>query len=338
MDNKIKNLKILAWPKIGLNPYNEILYEKLEEHGVTVISHRDARLSGITSHVDVFHFHWLNAYLSHSAVKSLFSTLAFIAYILLLKIKKTKIVWTAHNTVSFTHSKKNILLEKLLVPFLIKYVDKIIVHSKFQINHFSEQYHSKIIHIPHHNYCPTLHQKIHGKNDYYLFFGSVSPYKGLDLAIQAYNMASSSCCVRPFKIVGSVNDSAYKMEISNLIQNNKTIFLEDRFISNSELELLVKGSKAVILPFRQITNSGSLIYALSCRTPVFVRWSKLVDEVISAHNGIEKVLFTFKDEKELVSLITKDVEVDLSDFDAFIANTDISRLVRDYYDVFFAAH
>lgn len=338
MRYKREKTKILAWPKVGFNPYNEILYAQFEEYGVTVISHRDDRLAGITSHVDVFHFHWLNAYLDHGALKALLSTFAFMAYILLLKIKKTKIIWTVHNTVSFTHHGKNSGLEKLLVSFLLKHVDLLIVHSKYQINHFSEQYQHKVTCIPHHNYCSILRKKLLKKNNYYLFFGSISPYKGLDCAIQAYNAASCFCKLPPFKIIGCINDAAYKKTVTALVHDNNGINLEDRFVANDELEMLVKEAEAVILPFAQITNSGSLLYALSCRVPVFVKKSILIDELISQHKGLENVLLPFETEAGLVSLLTGKVEIDNADFDSFIESTNIDSLVNSYMDVLLEDH
>lgn len=126
--------------------------------------------------------------------------------------------------------------------------------------------------------------------------------------------------------------------VTALVHDNNGINLEDRFVANDELEMLVKEAEAVILPFAQITNSGSLLYALSCRVPVFVKKSILIDELISQHKGLENVLLPFETEAGLVSLLTGKVEIDNADFDSFIESTNMDSLVNSYMDVLLEDH
>jgi glycosyltransferase involved in cell wall biosynthesis len=323
-------MTILAWPKTGLNPYNEIIYKELENQGIEVLSHREHRSAGILSKVDVFHFHWINAYLNHKPLKAFIATFIFMMYVFILKLKGTKIIWTLHNSVEFTHHGKNRWLENILVPFLLNNADKIIVHSKFQKSHLDKKYYDKIVWIPHQNYCSILTKNIKEKNNSFLFFGTVNPYKGVETAINAYNSIKT---LTSFKIIGKISDEKYKILLNNLSCDNKNISIEDRYIDDEELENLVKESKAIILPFSQITNSGSLIYALSCRTNVIMKRSILTDELYKEYKDLEKVLFTFETEEELSNIIKNNLVYNTSDFDDFINKTDMNNLVEKYIEV-----
>jgi|GEM_PF-3316522 beta-1,4-mannosyltransferase len=327
-------MTILAWPKTGLNPYNEIIYKELENQGIEVLSHREHRSAGIFYKIDVFHFHWINAYLNHNPFKAFIATISFMLYIIILKIRGTKIVWTLHNSVKFTHHGKNKWLENILVPFLLHSVDTIIIHSKFQKNHLDKKYHDKIVWIPHQNYCSILDENIEKKNNYYLFFGGINYYKGIESAINAYNMLSDKLTsVMKFKIVGSVVENDYVHKLNELIGNNNNILLEDRFVEDDELESLVKEAKSILLPFTQITNSGSLLYALSCRTNVIMKKSILTDELHKEYENLDKVLFTFETEEELSNILKNNLIYDSSNFDDFIEKTNMSTLVSKYMEI-----
>jgi beta-1,4-mannosyltransferase len=297
-----------------------------------VLSHREHRSAGILYKVDVFHFHWINAYLNHKPFKAFIATFTFILYILILKFRGTKIIWTLHNSVEFTHHGKNKWLENILVPFLLNRVDKIIVHSKFQKNHLDKKYQDKIVWIPHQNYCSILNNKLKNSNSYYLFFGGIDKYKGLEIAIEAYK---KSIQLLPFKIIGKVSDSEYKNKLIKLIDNNKNIFFEDRYVEDDELEILVKNAKSIILPFKQVTNSGSLIYALSCNTNVIISNSILTDELLSEYKNLDNYMQTFTTELELIEIFNQEVSfVNKFKKNDFINKTNIEKLVYKYKEIF----
>jgi len=324
-------IKLLAWPKTGLNPYNEIIYKELEKQGVEVLSHREHRIAGIFYKVDVFHFHWINAYLNHKPLKAFIATFSFILYILILKLRGTKVIWTLHNSVEFTHHGKNKWLENILVHFLLNSVNKIIIHSKFQKNHLDEKYHNKLAWIPHHNYCSILDDSIEHKKDYFLFFGSIDKYKGLETAIKAYKKSNTQL---PFKIIGSVSNNEYKAKLIDLINSNKNIIFEDRYVEDNELELLVKNSKAVVLPFKQITNSGTLIYTLSCYTTIIMTNSILSDELLNEYEDLNNSIKTFSTENELSEIFDTIELSNETKKNNFINKTNIQNLVEKYKEVF----
>lgn len=326
---------ILAWPKTCPNPYTKILYEEFENQNIKVLSHRDNRLAGILNKVDYFHFHWLGSFLDQKMTVSFFATFAYMIYIKTLKIKRTKLIWTLHNSLSFTHSKNNKWLEKILVPFLFRNVDKLIIHSKFQQEHIPKEFHHKIIHILHQNYCSTFNKKEFKKENYFLFFGTVSPYKGLENAIIAYKNAKKENSTLPFfKIIGKSNSLEYQNKIEQLIGDENSIIFENRYIEDSELEILVKKAKAVILPYEQITNSGSLIYALSCRTNVVIKKSLLTNELFDNFPELINVVKTFETSNDLITIMESKFEINQSIFSNYITRTNVENIIKIYINKF----
>ncbi|MDX2369617.1 MAG: glycosyltransferase [Colwellia sp.] len=209
-------------------------------------------------------------------------------------------------------------------------MDKIIIHSKFQIKHLDKKYHNKIVWIPHQNYCSILTSDIKQKNNFFLFFGSINPYKGVETAIKAYKNIETFAS---FKIIGKISDDKYKVLLNNLSCDNKSITIEDRYIDDAELEVLVRESNTVLLPFAQITNSGSLLYALSCRTNVIMKKSTLTDELHEEYENLDKALFTFETEEELSSILKSSLIYNTSNFDDFIEKTNMNNLVDKYLKV-----
>ena len=301
-----------------------------------MLSHREHRSAGIFYKVDVFHFHWINAYLNHKPLKAFISTFAFIMFILILKLRGTKIIWTLHNSVEFTHHGKNKWLENILVPFLLNKVDKIIIHSKFQKNHLDKKYHNKLVWIPHQNYCSLLDKNIENNKEYFLFFGGINRYKNIEFAIATYKKALKNKDIDNFIIAGIAPNLEYNSELIKLIDNNKKLVFKNKQLSDEELEQIVKKAKAVILPFDEITNSGSMIYALSCKTKVIMQKSQLTDEFLNNYDNLENAILTYSNEDELKNILLSidNNNVDYKIFDDYIEKTNISNLVDKYIKVF----
>lgn len=332
---KIGKMKILAWPKKCLNPYTKILYDEFERQGINVLSHRNNRMAGILYKVDIFHFHWLNSFLTQKKVVAFFATFMYMLYIKILKIKGTKIIWTLHNSINFTHDNKNKFLEGILVPYLFENVDKLIIHSKFQKEHIESRFHHKIIWIPHHNYCSIFKQKDLYGSDYFLFFGGVSPYKGIEDAISAYKKAKhNNEAIELFRIIGKTNSKEYEEKILQLIGGDLNIVFENRYVEDDELELLVKNAKAVVLPYREITNSGSLVYALSCRKQIIIKNSLLTDELFQEYPELRNTINIFSGKEQLSEMFEKNTNNDISIYNHYLEKTDVNHITLQYMKIF----
>jgi glycosyltransferase involved in cell wall biosynthesis len=103
-----------------------------------------------------------------------------------------------------------------------------------------------------------------------LYFGNLSPYKGLDTLISALNTLCLPQQLQPnVTIVGSLNVHKYPTLLADL-QSGRNVTVIPKFIDYSTLNSHLNNSDVVILPFKDILTSGSLIYALTSGRPVIV--------------------------------------------------------------------
>lgn len=101
----------------------------------------------------------------------------------------------------------------------------------------------------------------------FLFFGRIEYYKGLDLLIDAVNDLDSDNAVNKFiiTIAGNTNEwSQYENQI-----NDKSIYdLKIEFVENKHVPDLFCSSHFLVLPYRDVTQSGPLAIAMRYNVPV----------------------------------------------------------------------
>jgi len=113
-----------------------------------------------------------------------------------------------------------------------------------------------------------------------LFFGMVRPYKGVEELLSAFGQMSRPARLR---VVGKPSTAQYQAQIEELASHLNHVELDLRHVPDDELWAALHTATLIVLPFRKITNSGSLILALDAAVPVLVSDSptarELADEV-----------------------------------------------------------
>ena len=110
-----------------------------------------------------------------------------------------------------------------------------------------------------------------------LFVGRIRKYKGLDLLAKAWPMVSNP--KKFLTIAGKGADSAKLQKVG--------AHIVDKWLSNFEIEDLVRGSKLVVLPYIEASQSGVIAIAHSLSTPVVVTpVGGLVDQISVDKNGL----------------------------------------------------
>lgn len=92
-------------------------------------------------------------------------------------------------------------------------------------------------------------QELKNTNNYILFFGSISYYKGVDLLLEAHQQYFPN---ETIVIAGKGNIN---------MPLNKNIIRLNRFIDDSEIKYLFKNAKLIVYPYRSATMSGVLSIA-----------------------------------------------------------------------------
>ncbi|MCL2422390.1 MAG: glycosyltransferase, partial [Micrococcales bacterium] len=108
-----------------------------------------------------------------------------------------------------------------------------------------------------------------------LFFGIVRPYKGVEELLAAFGDLDRPARLR---VLGKPLDSQYQARIEALAHDER-VELDLRHIPDAELWPALHQATLVVLPFRNVTNSGSLILALDAGVPVLVSSSPTTQEV-----------------------------------------------------------
>lgn len=193
------------------------------------------------------------------------------------KIKlKSELCLTVHDL--HPHERSNQSLKEILTYKGIiyrgckkceRYIPTLTTSSLSQYKELKELYPSKNIIFTH---FPTLVTKqikqgtakvkeLLDVDNYILFFGSVTKYKGVDLLISAF------CSVK--------NDSGMKLVIAGKVQGNdikcnENIILLNRFIADEEIGDLFRRASFIVYPYISATMSGVLSIAYYFRKRVLM--------------------------------------------------------------------
>ncbi len=215
----------------------------------------------------VIHFQWFKV--------------AIYDYLILLRIKKmgVKIVYTAHNVVQhYGLDRYTRMYHKIY-----KIVDVIIVHSEKTKDELIEKYHipeKKIKVVPHgilsfdHVDSSKIREYIEnfrrhydiGNQIVFAMLGEINFYKGVDIVIDAWKsprLVDNDNVKLIFAGKGKYN----RLKELDTIKNTIVI---NRFLETEEFMALLKIADFILLPYRQISQSGVLLTTLHEKKRVIV--------------------------------------------------------------------
>ena len=102
---------------------------------------------------------------------------------------------------------------------------------------------------------------------YISFVGRISPYKGVDLFIEAIDVVSKRYPEIQF-FIGGKTIANYDPEFLNRKCDN--IIIENKFLSNSEISDIINDSQLIVCPYKDATQSGVIMTAQALNCPVLV--------------------------------------------------------------------
>ncbi len=133
----------------------------------------------------------------------------------------------------------------------------------------------------------------------FTYLGGICHIKGLDIAVNAFNMADTRQAV--LQLYGSINNPIFFNGVKALIQPEKRVTYYGRF-SKSNLRLIFSQTDVLVLPSRMETFSFVAREALAHGIPVVAaRSGALPEVVIHGHNGL---LFDPSRPSELADIYT----------------------------------
>lgn len=98
----------------------------------------------------------------------------------------------------------------------------------------------------------------------FLFFGRIRAYKGLDLLRDAFTLLRRTHPAATLRVVGEGDIARAAPGLEAL----PGVTLEPRWVADAEIPPLVATARALVLPYREASQSGVLPIALACGVPV----------------------------------------------------------------------
>jgi beta-1,4-mannosyltransferase len=274
--------RVYAWPRrLPSNKYPELLYGALSKQGVDVRPLRWRVKSILRAAVERhpnkwLHFHWVGY-----SGRSLTVTCAYWILIFLgmtaLKFGGLRLAWTVHNLTP--HNCRWRKINRLGYSLLLsRMVDVVFTHAEWTRERLEQEYKwsGNTVVVPHGNYCgvyPNTISKAAIRDRHlcprdsfvFLFVGSLSKYKGLDVLIENFKKLNGADL--RLWIVGAGNETVCH-QLKSLAAGDPRIMIDTRFVPDDELGSLLSAADVIVLPYKEITTSGSLVLALSFGKPV----------------------------------------------------------------------
>ena len=269
-------LHVLAWPIDPASPYTATLHEQMGP-GVRVDEYSPGKLR---HRYDVWHVHFPEALLNiRNPALAAFKLSVFRAMIDLVRLRGGKIVWTLHNLRA--HDALHPALEARHYRLLLPRIDGVISLSPTGLAMAREKFPalSKVpaAVIPHGHYrdqyprCTVDARRELNIDDHarvILFFGEVRPYKNVDTLVRAFRNVKTTNAV--LVIAGRPKSAELGESIAQKAAEDSRVQLNLRFIQREEVANFFAVADLVVLPYRNILNSGAALLALSFNRPVLV--------------------------------------------------------------------
>ena len=279
----------------------------------------------------VFHILWNNKF------ETFDRTLLMLYYRVLGK----RIVLTAHNVNEGRRDSKDTVLNRLTLRIQYRLADHIFVHSEKMKRELIEDFgaqESRVTVIPfginntvrNTSLTPSEAKQrlgIQAGERTILFFGRIRPSKGLEYLVAAFRQILSRYDDYRLIIAGRPDNcenywNPIRESIREGVQSGR-ILLRSEFIPDDQTEVYFKAADVLVLPYRQIYQSGVLFLGYSFDLPVLAAdVGALKDEIVEGKTG-----FVFRPEDPV------DLEKALERYfasDLFVHSNSRSHEISDY--------
>ncbi len=247
-------------PATWANPYVILLVRSLPSSVVAVpFSWRSALLS----RYDVFHIQWPEILVrGNGAVRTLRRLVLFAALMLRLTLCRTPVVRTVHNEQPHEGGRA---AERALLRWLDRITRVWIVMNGATRTSPG----ATTVYVPHGHYRTwySVPSNAEPSPGVILFFGQIRDYKGVDTLIDVARSLPSRYLVR---VLGNPASERSRDDLVARVADSDRVRLDLRFVPDDELVAAICRAQFVVLPYRDLHNSGALLMALSLNRPVIV--------------------------------------------------------------------
>lgn len=272
--------RVDGWParsNINHNPFQALLSNATEEHGWAV--REFSPLRSLIARPDIWHWHWPEGQFAHRSRYA--AWIRFCVLVLLLraaKIRNIPIIWTAHNIGG--HIVANRPVEDRFWRIFHKHVSGVhflseasriqalkrfpILASKPYVvtrhGHYRDVYGEPPTRVDSRAAC-----KLDEAKKTIVFCGKVSAYKGVGDLVRAFTKTVGTQI--QLLIAGAATDEEAKL-VQEAAGHDARIHFNLKLLSDAEIKATVGAADLIVLPYREVTNSGSALMALSLNRPL----------------------------------------------------------------------
>ena len=265
-------------PDDTTNPYLVQLLRSLPES--VEIRYFSVR-AALFSRYDLFHVHWPEYLIRHRTPATTLAKQAC-AFLLLLRLWLTRVpvVRTLHNV---RPHEQGGLVERLLLGWLDRLTTR-----RIRINAVERGANMPTDTILHGHYrdwfaTQRVPSSVRGR---LLCFGLIRPYKGVETLIAAFHDLPDATAT--LRIVGNPVNPAMRQVVEDACAADARTSARLEYVSDEVLAQEIGEAQCVVLPYRDMQNSGALLLALSLSRPVLVPRSE-ANAALAAEVGAEWV-------------------------------------------------
>lgn len=247
-----------------------------------------------TAEPKIFHILWNNKF------ENLDRTLLMLYYRSLRK----RIVLTAHNVNAAKRDSEDTLVNRITLRIQYRLANHIFVHTEKMKAELKDEFGVQEAHVtvipfginnsvPNTGLTPNEAKKQLGigkEEKAILFFGRITPYKGLEYLVEAFQQLSAEDGSYKLIIAGRPDCSeqywsALQKTIRQSLQSDR-VLLRSEFIPNEQTEVYFKAADILVLPYREIYQSGVLFLGHSFGLPVLTAdVGSLKEDIVEGETG-----------------------------------------------------
>lgn len=282
-----------GWParsNAAHNPFQTLLSEATESNGWQVREFRPFHSCFLPA--SVWHWHWPEGQFAHRSRASAWLRLVALTVLLFVaRVRRISVIWTAHNISG--HIPDNRPVENVFWR---------IFHKRIQgVHYLSESSRMRAFStfplLKQKPYVVTRHghyKAVYGvplskeesrssfgldpRRPTIVFCGKVSAYKGVADLISSFTLTSGND-IQLF-VAGAASETEEQL-VRLSAAKDKRVHLLLKHLTDQEIRRVVSSADLVVLPYREVTNSGSVLLALSLDRPVLSANKGSIPELMS---------------------------------------------------------
>lgn len=319
----MSNPIVYMWPKVSeFNKYCELLTKSIENKGLQV-EHYDRRSMFAPAKGDIVHMHWPSySYQASVFPLTIIKSLLYAGLLLYFKVRGVRLFWTVHNI--WPHATGKSKWDYWMRKYVLLLCNKGFVMSEAVKEEVSETFGisaDKLVVTPHGHYIDAydsngvnIRERFGIPSDQFLFLfvGRINSYKGVEKLVEAFTALKLDSV--GLLIAGKV-DAGYSLDFI-ASRGDSRIKVYPQFVADDELTDFLRAGDMMVLPYNQITTSGSAILALSHYKPVVAPKLGSLSEYVSEGCGI---LYDAGDPNGLRKALEQSVQMNMKEAEKHIA-------------------